>query len=306
MTTLVQASGEAGFALYTYYNYVKAWVVYMEGTYGYGDNGVTKFKNRIQSLKSYTRLQTNASCSGKLTAPYGRGQLTLSAMRKLPIKIHQELALSANLWLPVQSYYAIHGVGLATLVALGQQPPKDHRAFRASFSQLTQKFFPIPFCACCTGGPQPKGFSFLGICTTPAEVAAQSNLANPNKSNEAHFIGKNLESTRKRTIDELFDKARHEQVKKGRKRRNLSKANKQSVCQRLHGTSVCDFIYRMRVRSNYDDPDMYLFASGDLTSAVTHYQNLLYLTEVIISGLEVLIEKKIGQQAMNKLKGTFS
>ncbi len=302
MTVSVQISGGAGYALYTYYDYVRAWVIYVERTYGCSNKAISNFVNKMQSLSSFGHLQGGTSCSNEIVASYSRGQLTLSAMRKLPIENHPEITISANLWLPVQSYYAIHGVGLASLIALGQQPPKDHRAFRASFSQIAGKYFPVPFCACCNGGPQLEDFSFSGICTSPAKVAAQSNLANPIYSAGDHYIGKSLQSTRKRILDELFDKERHSKVRATKKRRNLSKASKQTICQGVHGISICDFIYRMRVRSNYDDPDMYLFASKNVEDAVSHYENLRYLTEIIVAGLSALIERKIGRQEMARLK----
>ena len=50
---------------------------------------------------------------------------------------------------------------------------------------------------------------------------------------------------------------------------------------------------------------LYLFPSDSTDSDVNHYNNLLFLTEIIITGLETLIEKKIGQTEMNRLKQRF-
>lgn len=301
----VQISDNARYALITYYNYIKAWIIYIDRLYGLGDDGIKAFIDKTKSLTAFSRIQGGASSPTKLINSYNRGRLTLSAMQSLPIDNYPELALSANLWLPVQSYYAIHGVGLASLIALNKTPPRDHRTFCANFSELAGKYFPPPFCGRCVAGSEVKDFLFPGLCTSATKVAKQSNLANPAFAEGDDFIGKTLSSTRKKILKELFDKKRGERVKRGRKRRNLPYEEKQASCRKEHATSICDFIYRMRVRSNYDNPDMYLFASHNPEDAANHYRNLLYLTKIIIAGLDTLIERKIGRTEMAKLKSKF-
>jgi hypothetical protein len=225
-------------------------------------------------------------------------------MRSLPIEEHPEVALSANFWLPVQSYYAIHGVGLATMIALGRGLPKGHRSFRADFSELVYKYFPEPFCGRCIGGPARDDFSFQKLRTSVDEVARQSQLANPEFVQEIEdIIGKSLLTTRIKTLDFLFSNRRSEKKKVGK--RNLTAAEKKTCCQNEHATSICDLTYRMRVRSNYDNPDMYLFAPDNVGNATKHYKDLLYLTEVLIAGLDALIEKRIGQTEMMRIKKGF-
>jgi len=297
-------STDAGYALYTYYNYIKAWVIRSENTYGSGQKGIDNLVNKMKSIASVNDLKADIWCSDELRSNYLRGRYTLLFMSTLPINDHPELALSANMWLPVQSYYAIHGVGLALLTVL-KQPAKNHSTFRACFAALLRSFFPPPFCACCKGGPSPSSFSYTAICTSAAHVAKQSNIANPKFSEVDHFLGKSLATTRNRNIKEQLDKERRKN-RKGTKRRKLSVANQQEICQKLHDTTICDLIYRMRVRSNYENPEMYLFASDNLEDAASHYKDLLYLTNLIIAGLDLLIEKKIGKLERTKLTGIIA
>lgn len=305
VTMSVQISDSARFALLTYYHYIKAWVICIRRRYGSGDDGIKAFLHKTQSLETFQNIQGGASISPALANSYNRGRLTLSAMQKLPIDESPELALSANFWLPVQSYYAIHGLGLASLIALNQSPPRDHRAFRASFSALVSKYFPAPLCGRCDGGPTPTDFVFPGLITNATEVIKQSNLSNPESAEGDTLVGKSISSTRRRMLEELLDRKRKDKVKPGCKRRNLSGVEKQTICQKLHAVSVCDFIYRMRVHSNYDNPDMYLFPAGNWEDAADHYRDLLYLTRIIIAGLETLIERKVGRTEMAALKSKF-
>lgn len=300
MTISAVLSIDAGYALHTYYNYIKAWVISCESIYGSGQRGIDNLVGSMNSIASVNTLKADIMCSSELRSNYLRGKYTFLSMSRLPINDHPELALSANMWLPVQSYYAIHGVGLALLLAL-KKPTKDHRAFRAAFSSVLSSFFPPPFCACCNGGPEPSSLRFTNIDTSIDQARAQSNIADPRLSDCTPFLGKSLATTRIKNLGEQFDKARHSNIKKGRSRKNLSRSEKQTICNRLHDTTLCDLIYRMRVRSNYENPEMYLFASDKVEDAASHYTDLLYLTNIIVAGLDLLIEKKIGKQRMTTL-----
>lgn len=304
-TSEVQTLENARYALITYYNYIKAWVISINRIYGSGDDGISAFIVRIKSLANFKRIQRGTSSSPELVNAYNRGRLTLSAIHKLPVDENPELAISANFWLPVQSYYSIHGVGLASLIALNWSPPKDHRSFRNCFSLLARKYFPIPLCGRCDGGPTAKDFVFPELTTNATEVIKQSNITNPESVEGDAFVGKSLSSTRWRILEDLLKQKRKEGVKRGCKRRNLTDSEKQTTCEKLHATSVCDFIYRMRVHSNYDNPDMYLFAADGGEEAANHYKNLRYLTEVVVAGLETLIERGIGDREMAVLKSRF-
>ena len=300
----MESAERATYALITYYNYIKGWVIYLNRQYGSGDEGIRPFIDKIQRNTAFRRLQGGTSVSRELTNAYSRGRLTLRAMLSLPIEEHPELALSANFWLPVQSYYAIHGVGLATMIALGRGSPKGHRSFCADFSELVAKYFPEPFCGRCIGGPARGDFSFQKLNTSVGKVSRQSQLANPEFVDDiADILKKSLLTTRVKILDFLFSIKRSEKKKAGK--RNLSATEKENCCHNEHATSICDLMYRMRVRSNYDNPDMYLFASDNAENATTHYKNLLYMTKILIAGLETLIEVRIGSRAMARLKSRF-
>lgn len=300
-TQELERAERATYALITYYNYINAWVVYLYRQYGLGDEGINSFTDKIQRNAAFKRVQGGASVSRELISAYSRGRLTFRAMRSLPIEEHPELALSANFWLPVQSYYAVHGVGLATMIALGRGSPKGHRSFCADFSELLYKYFPDPFCGRCIGGPARDDYSFQKLRTSVDKVTTQSQLVNPEFVEQIEdIIGKSLLTTRIKILNFLFSVRRSEKRKVGK--RNLSAAEKRSCCQNEHATSICDLMYRMRVRSNYDNPDMYLFAPDNTENATKHYRDLLYLTEVLIAGLDALIERRIGSEEVARLR----
>lgn len=297
-TQELERAQRATFALTTYSNYVAAWVALLNRQYGIGSDGKNAFIAALAGNDAVRHLQGGAHVSEELTTTYCRGLLTLRAMQALPIERNPHLARSANFWLPVQSYYAIHGTGLAAMIALNIAPPQSHMSFRAAFSSVIHTYFPAPFCGLCLGGPDKKGFIFQSLQTDIERVTGQNQLTNPEHVEDLEtFIGKSLSTTRQEFLARRFEERRD----KERKRR-LTREAKDQCCRNEHSTSICDLLYRLRLRSNYDNPDMYLFAPTGQESAVKSYKELLRLTEFIIAGLDYLIERRIVRKEVVELR----
>ena len=147
---------------------------------------------------------------------------------------------------------------------------------------------------------------FSGGRSTAAKAKTQHNIADPSlASNIDDYIGESLYTTRDRKLDDAYKKQRMEKkrIKQGRTRCNISREEKENICSKLCDTSICDFIYRMRERSNYDNPIMYLSGTNDADSAHSHYKDLLRLTEVLIEGINTLIEFYLGKKELDRIKG---
>ncbi|TAN42556.1 MAG: hypothetical protein EPN22_12370 [Nitrospirae bacterium] len=300
--TMLFDSQTAPYALQTYYGYVRAW---RERIARENDNG--DLTQAALQIPNVAKLQGGLSPSQKLIASYSRGKLTLKAMATFPINDNKHLASTANLWLPVQAYYALHGAGLAAMLSLGHNEPKDHRAFRAALSELAARFLPPPLNIQCTGGPQSLDYRFTVLNATPQAIIDYNSLSNPIYSGNLDCaIGKCLSTTRHRFLEEMFDKARHCNISDKRKRRNIPQAEKQTISKKLHATTLIDFLYRMRVRSNYDDPDIYLYAHSQVDDAARHYADLLFLTQAAFSALSVILLKKLGKSTFEQIEGQFS
>lgn len=285
---------EAQVAIRTYYVYIKAFTIKT------GD--IDELKTRQDDLQAFKHLQRSKKIKfGQLKQSLYRGWLTLKALKVLPVGDYPELATTANFWAPVQAYYASHGLGMATLIALGDDPPQNHRAFRAAMTnQIVKRLIPYPFNITCQGNSSEKkgtAVAFHNCSVDVAEVRKTSNLENPFYSNQEALIAKALMSTRNRLLAEMFNEARRKKIKKGKIRRNLPSSEKTQIAEKLHRTSVFDFLYRIRVRSNYDDPEMYIYGQGDEATAQNHYENLVQMTCSLARLMERIIEKKIGADA---------
>jgi hypothetical protein len=96
-------------------------------------------------------------------------------------------------------------------------------------------------------------------------------------------------------------KERFEAFRKKNKKKRLSKEEKSGCCSNEHSTSVVDLLYRLRCRSNYDNPDMYLYGSSDEV-AIERYKNLEQLTMFAATGFETILEKALGTTQMDVLR----
>ena len=293
---------EAQVTLRTYYVYIQAFTIKA--------GGPKELKEQQNDLSAFKNLQvTRTIRADPVKQSLYRGWLTFKALTVLPVGDHPELATTANFWAPVQAYYAAHGLGMAALIALGDDPPQNHRAFRAAMAnQIVKRLIPSPFNITCRGNTLDRKDDTIAFDNCSVEVSRvrqTSNLENPMYASQEALIAKALITTRSRLLEEMFDDARRRDVKKGKRRRNLDSSEKQQIEGRLHPTSIFDFLYRIRVRSNYDDPEMYIYGQGDESTAQNHYRNLLQLTTNLVAVLERIVERKIGPKPFQELKEQF-
>ncbi len=167
-------------------------------------------------------------------------------------------------------------------------------------SGIIDKYFPRPL-STTVAGIRPN-IVVSGINVTASDISQQSNLEHPPYGKPELHVAKCLVTTRERDLDELFTRARYRKIKPNRKYRQLKPSEKSQIVSSLHKTTLCDFLYRIRIRSNYDDPDMYIFGQNDVTDAAKHYLNLVTLTEAVIACLENLIKRRIGEVQFATIK----
>jgi hypothetical protein len=159
----------------------------------------------------------------------------------------------SNQWAQVKAYYASTRMAGAWLLVRDGQVPDNHAALlRAMSAQVTQhRLYPCPWSLCCTGRYPTATYS--GYAQEPGLVSPLA--ADVDKRDRTAMM---LRTTRERDIGRLVEIVK-------RKRRLSRAPNGESLRQdkRHVPTTVFDFAWRMRHRSNYGDPAM--FYVGTLT-----------------------------------------
>jgi len=225
-------------------------------------------------------------------------------MKRLPLSQQPELASVAALWLPVQGYYACHGLGLAMLTALPYDVPTrlTHAKFLTIISRqvvgpgLLLRPFKILCCGDCTSNTETYENTTLGS----VRARRTSNLGEVGTTSEPEgLVLKCLRTTR---VHEIEDRLRRE--RKHLKRKRLTAQQKADVCQRLPPTSCIHFMYRMRINSNYDDADIFLTGRREL-QPVEHCGNVLWLTNAICLQLANILRLRVGPQVYSELRREY-
>lgn len=286
-------------SLRTFSNYISSY------TTAIGD--VVNLGESQKELRNFKRLQ-RSSYNDNIRPQLYRGLLTLKAMESLPVENNSSLAQVYNYWAPVLAYYALHGIGLAAISALGMDLPKDnHRKFRAVISNnFVKALLPPPLNITCKGNVLTNDkISFENIDKDPENIVKTHPWQSLSNSDPCDLIAKALLTTRKAELEIRFARERKRDVKKGHKSRNLKMAEKENIANRLHPTTVIDFFYRMRIRSNYDDPEMYIYGQPDPKVAAEHFNKYLKLTRCLAKLFEQIIERKIGHKQWKILNDEF-
>ncbi len=206
----------------------------------------------------------------------------------------------ANHWAPVQAYYAVFEAFNAYALAIGlSRPPKTHAAllqWAADQVAREQSPFVLPWTMRAKGAPGAWSFDGCGSIA-PATI---SNLAAPTAANAPHLVALALSTTRRRQIDE------HRAgwirglppTAAGTPRKVMPAATLSARATAMRPTTLFDLLYRLRIRSNYQEADAFL--SGALTTddAAEFHDALTGVVAATLLTTEIYLAHIVGRPAL--------
>lgn len=290
---------ESHAAIKTYANYNKAWCL--------RKSNEPTLREAQCSLDKFSNLQRRKNCDFSTVRQHLlRGNLTLKLVQDVPVNDNPDFAMISALWLPVQAYYAVHGFGLACLAAMSGTSglPRTHAAFmRDAQQRIVRYLLPAPFSTVL--GKGYSGFSHLqpevlNMSNGWQDIRSGLNLAYPDESTRDAHIVQCLDTTRKRLIQSRLEVERTRARKPGKSRGILKGPRQREIANSVPSTTVLDYLYRTRVKSNYDDPTMYHEGSEDtatLIELVVNTQHLaVKLCALFVAILWKVLEKPLQVQ----------
>jgi len=286
---------EAQASLRTFCNYVEAWCRLTPE--------MEHLRELQEQLNAFRCLQGGGNVDD-FGGHFLRGNLILRTMAELPLDRMPDLATGAIYWAPVQAYYALHAFGLSVLSAIRHSTPNSHYTHSSYRRTMSEKIlgvlFPRPFNVFCSGDPYENSDCTLENLSTRADsVSSFSHLSCPNQENLDLLIGKSLIGTRKYFLVERYKEERKNLRKNGKK--NLNKQIKKDIAIRHPKTSIIDFFYRLRLRSNYEDPDMYIHGRLSEECSISHYNNLVQIVRSFSLLCQNIVQKKVGKTKFDLL-----
>lgn len=295
---LFQVPPDDGWAFATYRNYLAAYTHFLR-TFGTG-------AKRFQEVRTAVRAS-----AGTRIAPFDsvkpvdeirralRNAWATEVGMALPGEFGDERFIAASLhWLGPQAYYAVYQAGLAAVVAKDQPLPDSHQKFlKTIHSQYTERgMLPAPWDAACSKGTVGKGGHIFAGCLAGSKPAA-STLYPGDEDDAKRVLCMALKTTRDRRFDDLKEtmlRRKDIKTKAGRTAKRMTLARQNSEYEGLAATTTFDFLYRLRIRSNYRDADTFL--SQNVGDVRAFYDELVGLTRCTLHALESLVVLAIGEK----------
>lgn len=290
----------------TYSNYNAAWCLWTQR-----DSTPRDAQSR---LEAFSQLRPSIHCDlSSVRQHWLRGNLTLELIQYIRIDKMPDFAITSALWLPVQSYYAAHGFGMAFLAAKygANNLPRTHGAFmRRAAEVIVRRLLPSPFSAVLQDGYEGYRHlppEWINIRDDRVDMGSGLNLERPNGTTRDAHIAQCLTTTRQRLISARLEKARAGARKPGKKYGVLRKQRQIEIARKVAPTTVFDYLYRARIKSNYEDPTMYHEAmyhegSDDADAVLELVRNTQELTIRLCAFLAASLWRTIDLPAKNLLR----
>lgn len=200
-----------------------------------------------------------------------------------------------NAMIPVAAYYAVfHALHAAIPVVLGHPGPLQHRPLLNDASTLAGRgLLPWPWSAMCSGWPEGAAEQYAGFPATPS---GSSNLANLEVDALPDRVAQLLRTTRSNELERRFEEARKKGKRTGRTRKNLSAQYKREAADKMMGTTIFDFLWRIRKKANYEGSDPFVLGAAHNDDASRFGSSLAELADLTVFTLTSLVKSRIGEE----------
>jgi len=223
----------------------------------------------------------------------------------LPLLFQEDFLKFSNHWSPVQSYYSIYLSLRALIVGKNISARGDHsttlNVVSSNFIQ-GEKLIPFPW-------------NLLLDCDTYCGLKGNQNinqinpLENPfhfrnNLNKLQDFMCLFIKTTRERIIKEKCQEWKEKNPIKNKPRKRLSPGVKESLSKATRATSLFDCLYRLRIRSNYHDVDIFILGSSAPETRL-YFQAICNITDKTLFILEKYLWDYLGKHTMGNIVNDY-
>jgi len=263
----------------------------------YGDDILPGLLAQQRGLRGYGRIHRQKP----FHPDHVRRYLTLSWAAELQLRLAGTSFPSySNAWAPVHAYYAVCMALNAWFAASLLNPPSDHSGTLNMISSKIKQtsVLPLPWSVACVGCPPDHDFKGLPAGADPS--AQFELLANPDPADFWPRYCKFLKTTREFQLERVYRgwKRRHN-------RKHMYRLEKEDAAIGVSGTTVFDWLYRLRFRANYRDVETMLMSSVDEEWHGSFFQGLLTLTTTSCLLLESLLLRSVGTDVYRSTMDDF-
>lgn len=209
-------------------------------------------------------------------------------------------------WAFPQAYYAVFGNILAMFKSIGFTETSHTAVIKKYNSLMSENKLPESISLYCNG--IEGSYTFLNI-DAPKIIDSQMNLDLKVKETIDNHICQFLRATRKLRLKEKAPQMKFK-TKSGQIRKNLTPELWEKVSASIGPTSLIDFLYRKRIKGNYQDIETYncpYFKGNSVLNSLLNVVSRINLTnEIYISKAIGLKEyKSIAEYQLSKVENKF-
>lgn len=310
-------------------NYLRAFAVLISSNYVPGKNPLFRHTKEVlegvaqtvQASPTFLRLQSqpsgldHAALRSALRNAWGT-ELLLASTAQFG---DNELIAAANNWAVVQAYYACFHSVQALAVARGQVRPKTH-------AKLQQQYTSFWVTRTVTLPPWSLGWQSNSCRNLPPNHSIRPihDWKTCDEDSCWDLVALALRTTRKDRLDERIREARVNRQRENRKtwekdeeqRRSagrpprkkrrfplplISEPDKAKLDSALRPTTILDYLYRLRIRSNYEDSTMFTDGPATASDSMQVHRDLCSITAATLLVHELHIRKLTGRAHLETL-----
>ena len=213
-----------------------------------------------------------------------------------------DLVAFANLWAPVQAYYAVfEAFSALAMTVTGSRPLRTHAALLGwAATQVAHPASPfvVPWTARVGGPLGAHTFDGFGGATLDHRI---SNLTAPHAANAPSLLALALRTTRREQIDDHRDGWRKGlKTAAGRPRKNLPAAVLLANATAMRPTTLFDLLWRLRLRSNYKEGDALLSGAIGPADAATFHAALAEIVATTLLTTEIYLAHLVGRPTLER------
>lgn len=213
-------------------------------------------------------LATSLPPKDNAFGPEARSRLRSAWQHELAARVHAfvgdptVMRIGAHA-LPVTAYYALFN-GFRAWAEVQGIKASQHTQLQRTFSTQFASSLPLPWGGRLHGDPaSPTSCSFEPVGLLPAALPTVDPVAHTRHSPEEMLLA-TLRMARKWSLDTQRERwLANNKTKQGRPRKKLPAAERSRLVTKLWPTTLLDFVYGLRVRSNYQQIDEYVSGAKD-------------------------------------------
>lgn len=204
------------------------------------------------------------------------------------------LAFSVH-WAFPQAYYAVYAFRMAWSTAAGNLDRAHSTVIRRFGLDAVNGHVPESLAPCLTGIDSGYSYHLMdNVCFTQDRRLNRSDL-----DSVKGYIGSALRTTRNGSFEKWkADNVGRFKTKKGVTRKSLSREHKLEGDSKIGPTSIMSYLYRKRIKANYDDVDVF---HNDMINAPLLVHDLQMIVRSFSLVHEAMIARKVGGNTFSDL-----